>query len=275
MEPVSESLAQPGPAVDPPWVLVTGAARRLGRAVSLHFAHAGWNVLAHYRRSAAAADRLRSEVEQLGRRCQLVQADLVRPDAAVAVLDAAAGQPLPRCIVNNASLFATDDALSAHAAQLQKHLSTNTVTPLLLANELARRLPVDVAAGQHSVVHVLDQKVHNLNPDYFSYTVSKLALAGSVALQAQALAPRVRVCGLSPGLMFRSGPQSQANFDRASRVNLLQRAIDPDDVARCALFIAQNSSLNGTIIQADNGQHLLPLRRDVMFAVDSAPEVRP
>lgn len=260
----------PAEAAPPRWVLVTGAARRLGRLVSLAFARAGWNVLAHHHRSVREAEALRAELAQMGRRCELVQADLAQPAAASAVLEAAqaaAGQ-LPHCIVNNASLFAADDATSADAASLQQHLSTNAVTPLLLANELARRLPDDVAAGAHSVVHVLDQKVHNLNPDYFSYTVSKLALAGSVALQAQALAPRVRVCGLSPGLMFLSGPQSQDNFDRASRVNLLQRAIAPEDVARCALFIAENASLNGTILQADNGQHLVPLQRDVMFAVD-------
>jgi len=279
MRPVpepSESIARPAVAAGPPWVLVTGAARRLGRAVSLHFARAGWNVLAHYRHSAEAADRLRAEIQQLGQSCHLVQADLVLPDAARRVLDTAAAEldQMPRCLVNNASLFAADDARTASAVQLQKHLSTNTVTPLLLANELAQRVPADAAPGWHSVVHVLDQKVHNLNPDYFSYTVSKLALAGSVALQAQALAPRVRVCGLSPGLMFPSGPQSQDNFDRASRVNLLRRAIDVDDVARCALFIAENSSINGSIVQADNGQHLVPLQRDVMFAVDEAGRVR-
>jgi NAD(P)-dependent dehydrogenase (short-subunit alcohol dehydrogenase family) len=118
------------------------------------------------------------------------------------------------------------------------------------------------------VIHVLDQKVHNINPDYFSYTVSKLALAHSIALQAQALAPIVRVCGLSPGLIYLSGPQTQDNFDRASQINLLQQRIHPADVARCAVFIAQNTSLNGCTLQADNGQHLVPLSRDVMWAIE-------
>ena len=87
-------------------------------------------------------------------------------------------------------------------------------------------------------------------------------------LQAQALAPLVRVCGLSPGLMYPSGPQTQENFARASRVNLLGQAIDPRDVAQCALFMAGNTCLNGCTLQADNGQHLVPLARDVMFAID-------
>ena len=113
--------------------------------------------------------------------------------------------------------------------------------------------------------------MHNLNPDYFSYTVSKLALERSVQLQAQALAPLVRVCGLSPGLMYLSGPQTQDNFDQASRVNLLREPITPLDVARCAVFIASNASLNGCTLQADNGQHLVPLARDVMFAIGENP----
>jgi NAD(P)-dependent dehydrogenase (short-subunit alcohol dehydrogenase family) len=122
--------------------------------------------------------------------------------------------------------------------------------------------------GQHSVIHVLDQKVHNLNPDYFSYTMSKLALERSVALQAQALAPQVRVCGLSPGLIYLSGPQSTENFNQASQINLLRRTIDPTDVARAAVFLAENRSLTGCTLQADNGQHLVPLDRDVMFAIE-------
>ena len=118
-----------------------------------------------------------------------------------------------------------------------------------------------------SIIHVLDQKVFNLNPDYFSYTVSKLALERTVALQAQALAPRIRVCGVAPGLMFLSGPQTQDNFDRASRVNLMQQAIDPAQVAATCVFLAQNPCITGVTLCVDNGQHLVPLERDVMFAV--------
>ena len=260
-------------------VLVTGAARRLGRAISLAFAHAGWDVLAHHHRSTGDAQTLQAEIERLGRRCHLLRADLRQPDAAADLLRHARQQAgaLPHCIVNNASVFEADDALSASAASLLEHFSTNTVTPLLLANALAAPLAAagQPSAGAYSVVHVLDQKVHNLNPDYFSYTVSKLALAQSVALQAQALAPWVRVCGLSPGLMYLSGPQTPDNFERASRVNLLHRPIDPADVARCAVFIAENPSLNGATLQADNGQHLVALDRDVMFAVDGAMGATP
>lgn len=263
------------PTPSPRTVLVTGAAHRLGREISLAFASAGWNLLCHYRASQSGAQDTQAAVRALGRECQLVTADLAQPDAAEQVLAqcVALTGAAPHCIVNNASLFEADDASTASAQALVQHFMTNAATPLLLGNALHARLRAqgESTAGRYSVVHVLDQKVHNLNPDYFSYTVSKLALERSVALQAQALAPLVRVCGLSPGLMYLSGPQTQDNFDRASQVNLLRQPIQPADVARCAVFIAENASLNGCTLRADNGQHLVPLARDVMWAIEDNP----
>jgi NAD(P)-dependent dehydrogenase (short-subunit alcohol dehydrogenase family) len=126
-----------------------------------------------------------------------------------------------------------------------------------------------LVAGAASIIHLLDQKVFNLNPDYFSYTLTKLALERAVALQAQALAPKVRVCGVAPGLMFLSGAQTQDNFDTAARVNLMRQPIDPEQVAATCLFLAQNPCITGTTLSVDNGQHLVPLARDVMYWVDT------
>jgi NAD(P)-dependent dehydrogenase (short-subunit alcohol dehydrogenase family) len=263
-------------------VLVTGAARRLGREISLHFARAGWDVLAHYRHSEGQARALQAEVERLGRRCHLLAADLAQPEAAPRLLRQACalhGAP-PHCIINNASIFEADDALSASAASLMEHFATNTATPLLLAGGLAAALAEagQPSGGAHSVVHVLDQKVHNLNPDYFSYTVSKLALAQGVALQAQALAPWLRVCGLSPGLMYLSGPQTQDNFERASRVNLLREPLDPAQALTGLRFDANLGILEHEIsspqpIQVDaelnqGTQPLLPHDDDINHVLD-------
>ena len=253
------------------WVLVTGGAKRLGRDFCLAFARAGWNVICHYNTSATEAQHTQHLVQEVGTSCVLVQQDLSTQDAHVHVLDKCESQAgtLPHCIVNNASVFSIDDAASSSAALLQMHFQTNTVVPLLLANSLALRTSSSAnPAKRLCVIHVLDQKVHNLNPDYFSYTVSKLALERSVALQAQALAPALRVCGLSPGLSFLSGDQTQDNFDQASQINLLRRPIPTTDIARTAVFMAENDALTGCTLQVDNGQHLVPLERDVMFAIN-------
>ena len=250
-------------------VLVTGGAHRLGALICTHFAQAGWEVWCHYSHSADAAHALQARLRAQGLLVHTLQADLSdagQRDHLVRDITEGAG-PL-HCLVNNASLFEPDTGLDFDPALARSQLEVNLIAPLTLGRDLARQMAASVAPEDASVIHILDQKVFNLNPDYFSYTVSKLALERAVALQAQALAPHVRVCGVAPGLMFLSGPQSADNFERASRVNLLRRPIDPADVARSCLFLAQTPSITGTTLGVDNGQHLVPLERDVMFAID-------
>ena len=246
-------------------VLITGGALRLGAALCRAFAQAGWQVWCHYQRSANTAQALQAELQARGADVRLVQADLAQT-AEVKRMMAHITQttgPLD-CLVNNASLFEPDSGVAMDLSGARQQLEVNLVAPLLLASLMAQQAAPNAAPGQRSVVHVLDQKVFNLNPDYFSYTVSKLALERSVDLQAQALAP-LRVCGVAPGLMFLSGPQTQENFDRNSRVNLLREPIDPAQVAATCVFLAQNPCITGTTVCVDNGQHLVPLARDVMF----------
>ncbi|MFM8863491.1 MAG: SDR family oxidoreductase [Limnohabitans sp.] len=253
-------------------VLVTGGALRLGALICRAFAQAGWQVWCHYQRSAAAAQALQQQLQAAGATVHLVQADLAQAaerERRVQTIGAETG-PLD-CLVNNASLFEPDSGADMDLGGAREQLEVNLLAPLSLASLMARQPAPQAAPGQRSVVHVLDQKVFNLNPDYFSYTVSKLALERAVALQAQALAPALRVCGVAPGLMFLSGPQTHENFDRASRVNLLREPIDPAQVAATCLFLASNPCISGSTLCVDNGQHLVPLARDVMFAIDQAP----
>jgi NAD(P)-dependent dehydrogenase (short-subunit alcohol dehydrogenase family) len=247
-------------------VLVTGGALRLGAEIVRQFAAAGWRVWCHYQRSASAAQALQAELHAAGAQVKLVQADLSQSAEVQRMMNHIAQTTGPLdCLVNNASLFEPDTGAAMDLHGTRQQLEVNLIAPLSLASLMAQQTVPDARAGQRSVIHILDQKVFNLNPDYFSYTVSKLALERSVALQAQALAPALRVCGVAPGLMFLSGPQTQDNFDRASRVNLMREPIDPAQVAATCLFLAQNPCITGTTVCVDNGQHLVPLARDVMF----------
>ena len=177
------------------------------------------------------------------------------------------------CLVNNASLFIPDTGLDFDATQAAAQLQVNLLAPLMLAKIMAnaiKNVSASAPAGKHDAcaIHILDQKVYNLNPDYFSYTVSKLALERAVSLHAQSLAPHLRVCGVAPGLMYLSGPQTADNFNLAAQANLMRRPTDPLDVAKTCLFLASTPSITGTTVSVDNGQHLVPLPRDIMFVVE-------
>jgi NAD(P)-dependent dehydrogenase (short-subunit alcohol dehydrogenase family) len=248
-------------------VLITGGAQRLGALLCRAFAQAGWEVWCHYQHSADTAHALVAELRGAGFAAYAVQANLGLEEqrAHLVAQVQAQGGPL-HCLVNNASLFEEDSANVLDMDLVRRQLEVNLLAPLSLSALMVQNLPPDAPVGACSVIHLLDQKVFNLNPDYFSYTVSKLALERSVALQAQALAPRLRVCGVAPGLMFISGPQSQENFERSGKVNLLQTALDPQRVAQSVLFLAENPCITGVTLCVDNGQHLVPLKRDVMFA---------
>jgi NAD(P)-dependent dehydrogenase (short-subunit alcohol dehydrogenase family) len=255
------------------WVWVSGGAHRLGREICLAFAKAGWSVIVHCRDSRQAADQVAQACRDQGVAARVVQADLSDPDPTRAMcqaLSAECGRDL-RCVVNNASLFLPDSASDFTDQQALQQWQVNLMAPMRMGQMLAA-LHGAASSPQASLIHILDQKVFNLNPDYFSYTLSKLALHQSVALQAQALAPAVRVNAVAPGLLYLSGPQTEDNFSAASRANLLRQAIDPARVAESVLFLAQNPAISGASLPVDNGQHLVPMARDVMFA--SAAELQ-
>ncbi len=259
-----------------PWVLITGGAARLGRELCLAFARSGWNVVCHYQHSAHEAQAVAEEVRLLGRQAATVQGSLDDAASVGAIFETAchATDGHLRAVVNNASRFEPDTAGNFDDAALLGQLQSNLLAPVQLGRLLhayatqVQTRATNTGNGAFALIHVLDQKVFNLNPDYFSYTLSKLALERAVVQQAQALAPLLRVNGIAPGLMYLSGPQSAENFALANQANLLQQAIDPAQVAQTAVFLAQNTSITGARICVDNGQHLVALPRDVLFLVD-------
>lgn len=258
------------------WALITGGSVRLGREIGLAFARAGWNVACHYNRSDAEAHALCTELRALGVEALAVQGELEDEASCQRIFDttvALTGTAL-QCVVNNASLFVPDVGTDFDEAQALAQIRVNLIAPMRFGKWMAALHASNSPAANRnaqtkpSVIHVLDQKVFNLNPDYFSYTLSKLALERAVSLQAQSLAPTLRVNAVAPGLMYLSGPQTQDNFNRAASANLLRHPINPADVASSVVFLANNASITGTTVRVDNGQHLVPLARDVMFVVE-------
>ncbi|HYD81656.1 MAG TPA: SDR family oxidoreductase [Paucimonas sp.] len=244
--------------------LVTGAAKRIGRAIALGLAKDGWDVAVHYGRSAAEAEATARDIEALGRRAAALQCDLA-DEAAVKLLPARAGAALGGrigCVVNNASLFDYDGAADFSTARLDAHMHANVAAPILLAQALHEATP---DGEQAVVVNLLDQKLFNLNPDFLSYTLSKAALHSATTMLAQALAPKVRVVGVAPGISLVSGDQSEEGFKKAHTVTPLGRSSTPDDIAQAVCFVASAPAITGTTLIVDGGQHLVPLSRDVMF----------
>jgi NAD(P)-dependent dehydrogenase (short-subunit alcohol dehydrogenase family) len=243
--------------------LVTGGAKRIGRAIALELARRGWHVAVHYGRSAAEAEATVRDIQSLGRRAAALQCDLADEAAVKTLVGRAAAQLGPvTCVVNNASLFERDGAADFSVAALDRHMHANLAAPLLLAQALHAATP---AGSQSVVINLLDQKLFNLNPDFLSYTLSKAALQTATTMLAQALAPATRVVGVAPGLTLISGAQTEAGFAKAHAQTPLGKSSTPDDIAATVCFVAESPAITGTTILVDGGQHLIPLSRDVMF----------
>ncbi len=264
---------------DRPVVLVTGAARRVGRSIALDLARHGFDVAVHYRHSAADARATAAQARGLGAQSAVFEADLADEAAARALVPAVVAKfGRIDAVVNNASSFDHDDVQQFSYARLQAQMLANTAPAIVLAQALHSALHAAVQGAPHSssagggnamqsgcVINLLDQKLWNPNPDYFSYTLSKAALQAATTMLAMALAPRVRVCGVAPGITLASGPMDDAAFERAHRLTPLQRSSTLEDVARSVRFLIESPAITGTTLLVDGGQHLSAQPRDVMF----------
>lgn len=256
----ASTAAPPAPRT----VLVTGAGRRLGREIALALAASGWQVAVHYRHSEADAIETAAECRRHAPAAALFHADL-EDEAVVRGL-------VPRvvahfggldAVVNNASLFAHDDAQSFGFDALERHMRSNAAAPILLAQALHAHLQArGSAAGDGVVVNLLDQKLWNPNPDFLSYTLSKAALEAANTLLALALAPVLRVVGVAPGLTLTSHMLSDEKFAALHRLSPLGRSSSAEDVVATVKFALENRSLTGTTLLVDGGQHLMKFERD-------------
>jgi NAD(P)-dependent dehydrogenase (short-subunit alcohol dehydrogenase family) len=243
-----------------PAVLITGGAKRIGAAIARRFGEDGWHVVIHFHRSQGEAKKLATSLPS----AETVRCDLADTDAARVMIETLAGRLDDwRVLVNCASIFTPDQADALDTAAFGETVRVNAVAPTRMAQ--AFLASAKTGSGRR-VIDVTDQKVANPNPDFFSYTMSKHALAAGVPMLAMAAA-RVedRVYALAPGAILPSYDQSAKEFEVSGRLNLLERLTGAGEVADAALFLAQGWLASGSTLFVDSGQHLLSQKRDVMF----------
>lgn len=236
-------------------VLITGAARRIGKALALDFAKRGWRVAVHYRHSRAeAADVVRC-IEEAGGEAEAFHADLARIDDTLGLVPRCAARfGAPDCLINNASLYMDDRLTDLDEAVWRAHMDVNLRAPVFLAQAFAAALPAD---RQGAIINIIDQRVLRPRPLFFSYTASKSALWAVTVTMAQALAPRIRVNAIGPGPTLPSVYQSDGDFAEERRQTLLEHGASPQDVAAAAQFILEAKAMTGQMIALDAGQHLV------------------
>lgn len=246
----------------PRTAIVTGGARRIGAALCRALAEDGWHLLIHCNRSRDEAEALATELGN----ARAVAADLASPDAAETVFAALDRLPPPRLLVNNASRFDYDSGVDFSVEQWDRHVDVNLRAPALLSRAFA------MAAREGGlIVNLLDAKLAQPNPDFFTYTISKIGLAGLTELSARAYAPRkVRVCGIAPSVTMVSGKQSRENFEAVHALNPLERGVHVDEIVAALRFIVATPTLTGQTITLDGGQRFMGLARDVQFLSASA-----
>lgn len=252
----------------PRTAIVTGAARRIGRALAEALHADGWHVLVHCHRSCDEAAAWTGG----DARYRLVAAELADAECAAVILGACEGWPAPALLVNNASQFRHDDLADFSAAGWNEQLLVNLRAPALLTQAFAAAVPNSRAA---LVVNLLDAKLAFPNPDFFSYTVSKMGLAGVTELSARALATRgIRVNGIAPSVTLVSGPQSRDNFEQVHALNALGRGVRVEQIVAALRFLVASPTMTGEIMTLDGGQRFLGLGRDVQFLGGDESAVR-
>jgi NAD(P)-dependent dehydrogenase (short-subunit alcohol dehydrogenase family) len=245
--------ALPSPPV-PKAALVTGGARRIGRALSLALAEDGYAVAIHHHHSHREAEALAAEITQAGGKAVALAADLADEAAVAELLPRATAALGPiGCLVNNAAIFENDTVATATRASWDRHLAINLRAPFVLLQSFARHLP-EKAGGV--IVNLLDERVWNLTPYFVSYTLSKAGLWTLTQTMALALAPRIRVNGIGPGPTLPSPRQSAQQFLERCRKMPLRRGTSPDEIAAALRFILAAPAMTGQMIALDGGEHL-------------------
>lgn len=244
----------PAPPILPRVAVVTGAAKRIGRAIAVGLAEAGYAVAVHHLQSHDEADALVKEIQSKGGRAMSLACDLAVEAEVATLLDkASAALGTVGVLVNSASVFERDEVLTTTRESWDRHIEANLRAPFVLTQAFARALP-EHAGG--AVINILDERVWNLTPHFVSYTISKAGLWTLTQTMALALAPRIRVNAIGPGPVLPSPRQSDDSFTRQFRATPLARPARPEEIAAAVRFLLDTPSVTGQMIALDSGQHL-------------------
>ncbi|MEM7056275.1 MAG: SDR family oxidoreductase [Pseudomonadota bacterium] len=252
--------------------VVTGAAARIGRAISLDLAATGWDVALHYRGSKENAEQTAAEAEALGARTTLVQADLFQEaETAKVIASAATGLGGPICLlVNNASWFELDEIHSMTRDTWDRAIESNLRAPVKLTQDFAAQAPKAVTdengepVAQSVVINLIDQRVLKPTPLFMSYLIAKSGLKTFTLTAAQALGPDIRVAGIGPGPTIVAEGQTDAHFAKQRSACALGRGSDPEDIVNAVRFVLSNKAFTGQMLAIDGGQHILWQTPDIV-----------
>ncbi len=243
-------------------VLVTGAAKRLGRAIALDLGAAGWNVAVHYNGSAADAEEVAAEIRTKGVTATTIKANFARESETANVVPAAAKAIGPlTALINSASLFENDDWRSASRQSWDDHMEANLRAPFLLAQMFAKQLPRE---AKGDIVNIIDQRVLKPTPQFLSYSLSKAGLYWLTKTLAQGMGPNIRVNAVGPGPTLKNPRQSDADFNRQRDATILKHGADPADICGAVRYLLSAEAVTGQMIAVDGGQHLIWQTPDVM-----------
>lgn len=244
--------------------LVTGAGKRLGRAMALELARQGHDVAVHYATSRDAAEDVAEEIRAMGRKAVTLEADLLDEAQVTPMVVQAAealGGPITT-LINNASIFDYDNIESATRQSWDRHMESNLRAPFVLTQQMAAQVPAPTQdengepVAQGLVINMIDQRVHKLTPEFMTYTIAKMGLWALTRTAAQALAPQVRVNAIGPGPTLQGHRQSDSHFQSQRRNTILHRGANPQDITAALVYFLHAPGVTGQLLCVDGGQHL-------------------